>query len=880
MKPVLYILLGITGCFVSCKGKSTLRTISPVRSLYVLHADSAAHFLQTGNLALFYHHLTDMTILAADSLRDKRLLDSTGYILLQQSAIAPEEAAPHIRSAAMFVAHRFQRNFGDFQQALRYYLLAHAHAPKSGWLDEKAWFIENEICNIFTRRGDFEKAGHYGRMCEISLLHYAANSAKPLDYIQRLTRLYTNLGTLRESEEKDSLAQVYYLRGFTLADSIGYTRGSFANALALANLRYQQDSLAASVTWIQIAEPLLPALVKDPYYRERKASLLFLKGQVATHPETRNSDPAQIHTGIMMIRQAIDTLMAQYNGTRRREVAKYYVKLAEVYLDIDSLDLSHSAIRKGLFHITDADLLSYQIPHQNQFYAENTFIEIFSLYGQWFHRMYVKNGDPFYLQKAIAAVDAGLYVNELLRNEVAADPSRLAAIRQNKKLIHQGLEYVYEAHRREGKTEYLAMARTLFNRSKSILLGEKVLRSHLLDHLSASSKEDLISWQYELKENFLHKLSGSYSPDSLSGVIIGLQEKINQLLGEYRNRLDRDTLHSDYIEYSIYGETLFAFSSLRHEMKFVRLGPKSEIMTLIDRMNHFVLSQGMQDDTEIQRELYDFLIQPVTSALPERVVILPDAEISLIPFDMLRDPSGKELIYTHTLSYAYSYESYSPVDTQQEHPYEILCLAPRYEADAETSASHSRGSLFPLPFASMECDSIMSLFRVKTNQLQQIADTLLLESLGRTKIFHYAGHALVKKDIAYLALNSTAKPSSRLLTDEIALMLRGPDLVVLSACETGLGKLEPGEGILSLGRSFMETGTQATVISLWNVNDRATAGIMIGFYTHLLSGLPIDQALRKAKLAYIEAEWEEELSPYFWAGFIPAGNMNAYTRMD
>jgi CHAT domain-containing protein len=99
------------------------------------------------------------------------------------------------------------------------------------------------------------------------------------------------------------------------------------------------------------------------------------------------------------------------------------------------------------------------------------------------------------------------------------------------------------------------------------------------------------------------------------------------------------------------------------------------------------------------------------------------------------------------------------------------------------------------------------------------------------------------------------------------------DLVVLSACETGLGKIEQGEGIRSLGRSFMESGAQATIISLWNVNDKSTAFIMTDFYKHLKAGITKDEALRQAKLDYLKNATTQNSHPYFWAAFIPAGDM-------
>ena len=78
------------------------------------------------------------------------------------------------------------------------------------------------------------------------------------------------------------------------------------------------------------------------------------------------------------------------------------------------------------------------------------------------------------------------------------------------------------------------------------------------------------------------------------------------------------------------------------------------------------------------------------------------------------------------------------------------------------------------------------------------------------------------------------------------------DLVVLSACETGYGKFNQGEGVMSLARSFMYAGTPSLVVSLWQVNDQSTAIIMQLFYEKLEKGMPKDIALRQAKLEYLK----------------------------
>ncbi|MCK5103041.1 MAG: CHAT domain-containing protein, partial [Cyclobacteriaceae bacterium] len=100
-------------------------------------------------------------------------------------------------------------------------------------------------------------------------------------------------------------------------------------------------------------------------------------------------------------------------------------------------------------------------------------------------------------------------------------------------------------------------------------------------------------------------------------------------------------------------------------------------------------------------------------------------------------------------------------------------------------------------------------------------------------------------------------------------------MVVLSACETGIGKQYEGEGIFSIARGFAYAGCPSIVMSLWKVNDKTTADLIDFFYTNLKDKMPKDEALRVAKLTYIENSDDINAHPSNWAAFITLGNNQA-----
>ena len=102
------------------------------------------------------------------------------------------------------------------------------------------------------------------------------------------------------------------------------------------------------------------------------------------------------------------------------------------------------------------------------------------------------------------------------------------------------------------------------------------------------------------------------------------------------------------------------------------------------------------------------------------------------------------------------------------------------------------------------------------------------------------------------------------------------DMVVLSACETGLGVLERGEGIISMSRAFAYAGAKSIFTTLWQVDDKNTKDLIVSFYQKMEEGENKSVALQKAKLDYLDCQEGkgERMHPFFWAGFVGIGDMN------
>ncbi|MGH9845685.1 MAG: CHAT domain-containing protein [Blastocatellia bacterium] len=186
-----------------------------------------------------------------------------------------------------------------------------------------------------------------------------------------------------------------------------------------------------------------------------------------------------------------------------------------------------------------------------------------------------------------------------------------------------------------------------------------------------------------------------------------------------------------------------------------------------------------------------------------------------------------------------------------------------------------------LPFTRQEAEQILALVPagvgMKALDFEASRATAMSDQLSQYRYVHFATHGLADSErpelstIVLSLFDEQGRPQDGFLRAHEVYNLNLPaELVVLSACETGLGKQVKGEGLVSLTRGFMYAGVARVVVSLWSVNDRATAELMTKFYRRVLvEGERPAAALRAAQIEmWRTKQWE---APYYWAAFTLQG---------
>jgi CHAT domain-containing protein/uncharacterized protein HemY len=309
---------------------------------------------------------------------------------------------------------------------------------------------------------------------------------------------------------------------------------------------------------------------------------------------------------------------------------------------------------------------------------------------------------------------------------------------------------------------------------------------------------------------------------------------------------------------------------------------------------------------EIAPKLYDKLLAPVAGQLPERLVIVPDGILGYLPFEaLLTGPpepgnafAAEQLPYLlreHEISYSYSVTLLQEMQARKHRLFAskgMLAMAPFADIDVELPyvvdkngkrSATPRDTLSGLPYSRAEIDSLKLMLSADALLGAKATKAAFLKRAGGYRLLHLSTHGkadAVAGRYSYLAFfpQSGSLSDELLYVNELYNLQLYADLVVLSACETGVGELQKGEGIISLAHGFAYAGAKSIVTSLWQVNDKSTQELMVSFYNHLDKGLAKDAALRQAKLDFINQHKGNDAFPFYWAAFIGLGDMEPIIR--
>ena len=360
--------------------------------------------------------------------------------------------------------------------------------------------------------------------------------------------------------------------------------------------------------------------------------------------------------------------------------------------------------------------------------------------------------------------------------------------------------------------------------------------------------------------------------------------------------------NGNYINYVLSDSLLYILVANREKQHILALHVDSGFFDKIEKFRNLLKMPSPTDNAvkkfkEYQAaglDLYRLLIRPVKPYLISgKIIISPDNLLSYIPFetlpvsiDTIDKADYRDLRYLmddYDISYTYSATFTQEMGTRSTSlTNRLLAFAPVYTEPINIQSVLSNrqsmdGTLQDLPYARQEAEFVSSLTGGKLYENSDASETDFKKQAGKYDIIHLAMHTLINdrdpmnSKLIFSLDNDTAN-DGYLNTYEVYSIPLKAKMVVLSSCNTGNGVMYTGEGILSLARGFIYSGSKSVVMSMWEIEDKSGTDIVELFYKNLKKGYSKSVALKKARLSYLGKADQLRAHPYFWSSLIIYGD--------
>jgi len=490
------------------------------------------------------------------------------------------------------------------------------------------------------------------------------------------------------------------------------------------------------------------------------------------------------------------------------------------------------------------------------------------------------------------------------------------------KLSREAILVCDKLYKATNKEEYLEKAFYYAELSKGGLLYEVVQGLESTNDIPKSEilKENGLKMQLAyLKDELLDeqgktKLKDESRIKELEEQIASITKDYNSLLEEFEKkypkyhslRYDDQVLELKDLQKELQSNEVFLQYVAADSFVYVLAIGKDEVKSQLNKLSEplrftvrrlqIALKKNRPDFYEYNGlKLYESVIGDLASFIAnKKLIIAPDAQLYYIPFGVLpvgpTDGQEKDenrynkvhfLIQDYPICYNHSASAFllSKKIKSTSSSQEIATWAPSFESMGEIIKAKGLGeSLAPLPGAQKEANQIAAMFGASKTYIGGEATELIFkQSSSDYNVLHIATHGILNNYeplASSLVLTNQDNEDGLLEASELYNMNLKANLAVLSACNSGMGKLSKDEGVVGVASAFAYAGVPNVVMSKWPVSDWSTQVLMKAFYNNLKLGMPKDEALQQAKLKYLEDNKKKPkmLAPFFWGSFVISGN--------
>lgn len=612
--------------------------------------------------------------------------------------------------------------------------------------------------------------------------------------------------------------------------------------------------------------------------------------------------PANQKSARPYFEKALKTATTLY-GTQHYKIAEINNAFGQSYEIENKLDKAQKHYNSALANLK---VTEHSDQRSTTLYAPKVMLEVLA---NKMRTLFLKNNNED-LKNAYTTALQCMNIVDSLRLDYDSESSRQFLLNKSYPIFEQGIAICHKLYSTTKDNNYLEQAFRMAEKSKAVLLLDALKNSNA--EAFAGIPEETLESGYQLRfkiktlEKRLQKAKEKKkSAKQISKINVELFEA-KQAYNEYVSGLEKahpkyyqlkydlqtvtikeiqnDLLkqaNTSLIEYFIGDQNIYRFNIGKSQVEFDQIMADFPIKQWVAGLRNGIT--GNTDATSIQFtttafQLYNKLLS--NTNLSQSLIIVPDGVLGYVPFDaLLTAPVEKNnaraftehpyLLKKHNISYCFSATLLKEMSGKTKDAQKaFLGFAPSFK------------SYSPLKTSQKVTQELSTNYKGDFWKDQEANKDRFIKEAGNYNILHISSHAVANdslQDACYLVCAEANKDDDHLIYNSDLYQLDlNASLVVLGACETGSGKLQRGEGIMSLARGFSYAGASSLLTTLWSVDEATTAGLLQAFYEQLQKGNTTNDALYKAKNNYLlNAQNEKEAHPKYWASLIPIGHMQA-----
>jgi len=802
---------------------------------------------------------------------------------------------------------------GKFEKALQYYQKADKiYSENPDFNPGKVGTNLQNMANIYALYRDYEKAeSYYNRAIKLFKKDPASN-------LERLGMVYNNLGILYKEKEDHHKAINFYKKSIRIKkrgdpETLYVTQGNLANSYRLIK-NYKK------------AEEHFHRTINQGIQQFGKSS--YLLNHHYLNYGILKLDQKEYEEAKKLIHKSLD-LTVTHLGKTNSETSRCYEHLGLLCRlrgnYTQALQYYQQALISLSGHFNDTTIQAN--PEPENVLSKSQLVNILKRKAKTLPKLDQNRKES--LKTALITYELALKTIGELRTGYQSQGSKLNLTANERETFINTIETAIELYNLTGERQFLNKAFRYAEESKAAVLYEAMQFNQALNlgniPDSLEKKEDQLKkdiWTYE--ELIFEERKKREPNESRLNL---WDERLFELNREYEALIDKfeeeyPKYHSlkyeqspikvsniqkkvrsgeTLIEYVLTESNIYAFLIEKDDFQLKTIPVDTTFTNNVLELRNFLSARNFSDHStkDFQKyntlayHLYSKLIQPLNLDSNQKLTIIPDDLLSYLPFEILvtenttfdeiRYNDLAYLIKEYDIGYSYSAKVlYSNNSGERTSRKKLAAFAPTY-ANIDDITKYKtrtrqeyREKLYPLKGIKEEAQRITRIIKGDTYMDGRATEEAFKDQSENYDILHLAMHTLVNdEDPMYSKMAFTQEKESKedgfLNTYEIYNLELNSRLAVLSSCNTGTGKLQKGEGVISLARGFKYAGCPSIVMTMWPVEDNSSIRLMEYFYEALADGEHKDHALRKAKIKFLENSDPLHAHPYFWSGYILIG---------